>query len=144
MLHFLQDPMQRIQTPLKKMGANITSEEGYIPPLVIQPSSKLVGIDYSLPIPSAQVKSCVLLAGLYAQGKTCVKENTSTRDHTERMLQTFSYPIEVNHQSVCVEGGGKLIASKIEIPGDISSAAFLIVAALISKNCHTYNSQCRY
>ncbi|MDH3609765.1 MAG: 3-phosphoshikimate 1-carboxyvinyltransferase [Gammaproteobacteria bacterium] len=127
-------PMQRIQTPLKKMAANIASEEGYIPPLVIQPSSKLVGIDYSLPIPSAQVKSCVLLAGLYAQGKTCVKENTSTRDHTERMLQTFSYPIEVNHQSVCVEGGGKLIASKIEIPGDISSAAFLIVAALISKN----------
>jgi 3-phosphoshikimate 1-carboxyvinyltransferase len=76
----------------------------------------------------------VLLAGLYAQGKTCVEENTPTRDHTERMLKTFSYPIEVNDQSVCVEGGGKLLACNIEIPGDISSAAFLIVGALISEN----------
>lgn len=127
-------PMRRIQIPLKKMAANIASEEGYTPPLVIQPSSKLVGINYLLPVPSAQVKSCVLLAGLYAQGKTCVEEKNPTRDHTERMLQTFSYPIEVNDQNVCVEGGGTLVASKIKVPGDISSAAFLIVAALISEN----------
>ena len=127
-------PMQRIQIPLKKMGANITSGAGYTPPLVMQPSKELVGINYLLPVPSAQVKSCVLLAGLYAQGKTCVEENTATRDHTERMLQTFSYPIEFKGQSVCVESGGKLVASNIEIPGDISSAAFLIVGALISEN----------
>ena len=128
-----QRPMQRIQIPLRKMGANITSKEGYKPPLEMQPSIELSGIDYLLPVPSAQVKSCVLLAGLYAQGKTCVEENAPTRDHTERMLKTFSYPIEVNDQSVCVEGGGKLLASNIEIPGDISSAAFLIVGALISE-----------
>ncbi|MEJ2114908.1 MAG: bifunctional prephenate dehydrogenase/3-phosphoshikimate 1-carboxyvinyltransferase, partial [Gammaproteobacteria bacterium] len=83
---------------------------------------------------SAQVKSCVLLAGLYAQGKTCVEEETITRDHTERMLQTFSYPLDLNQQSICVEGGGKLVANNIQIPGDISSASFLIVGALISKD----------
>ena len=127
-------PMQRIQKPLQEMGANITSEDNCTPPLVIQPVKNLIGINYSLPVPSAQVKSCVLLAGLYAQGKTCVKENTVTRDHTERMLQTFSYPIAINDQSICVEGGEKLHASRIEIPGDISSAAFLIVGALISNN----------
>jgi 3-phosphoshikimate 1-carboxyvinyltransferase len=126
--------MQRIQAPLKKMGANISSEQNYTPPLVIQPSNELLGINYALSVPSAQVKSCVLLAGLYAHGETCVEEDTSTRDHTERMLQTFSYPIEVNDQSVCVEGGRELLASNIEIPGDISSAAFLIVGALISDN----------
>ena len=68
------------------------------------------------------------------KGKHASKENTTTRDHTERMLQTFSYPIEINNQKVCVEGGGKLVASNIEIPGDISSAAFLIVGTLISEN----------
>lgn len=127
-------PMQRIQKPLLQMGADITSEDQYTPPLVIQPADNFTGIDYLLPVPSAQVKSCVLLAGLYAQGKTCVNENTVTRDHTERMLQAFSYPVAVNEQSICVEGGGKLQATNIEIPGDISSAAFLMVGALISEN----------
>ena len=126
--------MQRIQIPLKEMGANVTSEEKFTPPLVIQPVNNLAAIHYSLPVPSAQVKSCVLLAGLYARGKTCIEENTPTRDHTERMLQTFSYPIDINNQSICIEGGGKLVASVIEIPGDISSAAFLMVGALISEN----------
>ena len=127
-------PMQRIQKPLQSMGADITSEDKFTPPLVIQPVKNLTGINYMLPVPSAQVKSCVLLAGLYAQGKTCVNENAVTRDHTERMLQTFSYPVAVNEQSVCIQGGGKLQASHVEIPGDISSAAFLIVGALISDN----------
>lgn len=127
-------PMQRIQTPLKKMGANIISQDGNTPPLAIQPSNELVGIHYPLPVPSAQVKSCVLLAGLYAQGKTCVEENTVTRDHTERMLKSFSYPVEINGPNICIEGNGKLIATDIEIPGDISSAAFLMVGALLSKN----------
>jgi 3-phosphoshikimate 1-carboxyvinyltransferase len=127
-------PMQRIQKPLQEMGADITSEDKFTPPLVIQPVDNLAGINYSLPVPSAQVKSCILLAGLYAHGKTCVNEKAVTRDHTERMLQTFSYPVAINDQSICVEGGGKLLASRIEIPGDISSAAFLIVGALISDN----------
>lgn len=127
-------PMQRIQKPLQQMGANVTSENKYTPPLVIHPVDNLQGINYSLPVPSAQVKSCVLLAGLYAQGKTCANENAITRDHTERMLQAFSYPVTVNDQSICIEGGGKLHAENIEIPGDISSAAFLMVGALISDN----------
>ena len=128
-------PMQRIQIPLEKMGAKIKSNDGNTPPLEVQPSKELVGIHYKLPVPSAQVKSCVLLAGLYAQGKTCIEEDVATRDHTERMLQTFSYPIEKNETSVCIEGHGKLLAGNVEIPGDISSAAFLIVGALISENC---------
>jgi len=128
-------PMQRIKIPLEKMGANIKSNDGNTPPLEIQPSKELVGIHYKLPVPSAQVKSCVLLAGIYAQGKTCIEESVVTRDHTERMLQTFSYPIEKNETRVCIEGHGKFLAGNIEIPGDISSAAFLIVGALISENC---------
>jgi 3-phosphoshikimate 1-carboxyvinyltransferase len=127
-------PMQRIATPLLQMGANLVTEKGGTPPLIIRSVSELAGIHYVLPVSSAQVKSCVLLAGIYANGKTCVEERTTTRDHTERMLQTLSYPIEVNNQSVCVEGGGQLLASDIEIPGDISSAAFLMVGALISNN----------
>ncbi len=126
-------PMQRIQTPLLQMGASVVTDEGGTPPLSIQASAQLVGINYVLPVPSAQVKSSVLLAGMYAKGKTCVEEKTPTRDHTERMLQTLSYPIEINHHSVCVEGGAKLLASDIGIPGDISSAAFLMVGALISE-----------
>jgi len=127
-------PMRRIQNPLQKMGADIASEQNFTPPMVMQPAESLVGINYILPVPSAQVKSCVLLAGLYAQGKTCIEENTVTRDHTERMLQAFGYPVAVNKQSICIEGGGKLLACNIEIPGDISSAAFLIVGTLISDN----------
>lgn len=127
-------PMQRIQKPLQQMGADISSEDKFTPPLVIQPVDNLASINYSLPVPSAQVKSCVLLAGMYAQGTTCVNQKTVTRDHTERMLQTFSYPMAINDQSICVEGGGKLLASRVEIPGDISSAAFLMVGALISDN----------
>ncbi len=127
-------PMQRIQMPLKEMGADIASEENYTPPLVIHPVNVLHAIKYTLPVPSAQVKSCVLLAGLFAQGKTCVIENTVTRDHTERMLQSFSYPVEVDGKSICLQGNGSLKANLIQVPGDISSAAFLMVAALISKH----------
>ncbi len=125
-------PMQRIQVPLQKMGADIVMSNKGTPPLEIQPSSSLHGIHYQLPMASAQVKSCILLAGLYAQGKTCIEESILTRDHTERMLQTFSYPIEVEDKRVCLTGGGRLIAKNINIPGDISSAAFFIVGALIS------------
>ncbi len=125
-------PMQRIQVPLQKMGAGIVMSNKGTPPLEIQPSNSLHGIHYQLPMASAQVKSCILLAGLYAQGKTCIEESILTRDHTERMLQTFSYPIEIEDKRVCLTGGGRLIATNINIPGDISSVAFFIVGALIS------------
>ena len=127
-------PMQRIQKPLQEMGANVASEKNYTPPLLIQAVSQLTSIHYVLPVPSAQVKSCVLLAGLYAEGKTCVTENIPTRDHTERMLQTFSYPIAIEKRNICLEGAGNLQAKSIQVPGDISSAAFLMVATLISNN----------
>ena len=127
-------PMQRITEPLQEMGADISSERNNMPPLLLHPVEQLTGIDYKLPIPSAQVKSCILFAGLYAKGRTCVTEIAATRDHTERMLQAFSYPVVLEKNTVCLEGGGKLLASSVHIPGDISSAAFLIVATLISKN----------
>ena len=126
-------PMQRIQIPLKEMGADIASDKNYTPPLVIHPVDHLNAINYELPVPSAQVKSCILLAALFAQGKTCVKELVSTRDHTERMLRSFAYPIELSDTSICLQGNGKLLGNIIKVSGDLSSAAFLIVAALISK-----------
>jgi len=134
-------PMQRIQEPLLKMQADISMSPNGIPPLVINKLnnniSQLVGINYQLPVASAQVKSCLLLAGLYAQGETCVEEKAQTRDHTERMLQSFAYPIKIeqqdNNKNICIQGGNALIATNITIPADISSAAFFIVGALISK-----------
>lgn len=125
-------PMQRIQVPLQQMGAEIVMSNEGTPPLEIQPSNSLHGIRYQLPMASAQVKSCILLAGLYAQDTTCIDESILTRDHTERMLQTFSYPIEIADKCVCVTGGNRLKATNINIPGDISSAAFFIVGTLIS------------
>ena len=125
-------PMQRIQVPLQKMGAEIIMSNAGTPPLEIQPSNSLHGIHYQLPMASAQVKSCILLAGLYAQGTTCIDESILTRDHTERMLQTFSYPIQITNKCVCLTGGNRLKATSINIPGDISSAAFFIVGTLIS------------
>jgi len=134
-------PMQRIQEPLLKMQADISMSSNGTPPLVINKlnnnASQLVGINYQLPVASAQVKSCLLLAGLYAQGETCIEEKAQTRDHTERMLQSFAYPIKIeqqeNSKNICIQGGNALIAANITIPADISSAAFFIVGALISK-----------
>jgi 3-phosphoshikimate 1-carboxyvinyltransferase len=85
-----------------------------------------------LPVPSAQVKSALLLAGLYARGRTCVTEPAPTRDHTERMLRGFGYPVTVEGRTVCVEGGGTLRATSIDVPADISSAAFFLVGASIA------------
>ena len=92
----------------------------------------LTAIDYHMPVASAQVKSALLLAGLYARGKTCVIEPAPTRDHTERMLEGFGYRIDRRHQGVCIEGGGRLIAGPVGIPADISSAAFFMVGASIA------------
>jgi 3-phosphoshikimate 1-carboxyvinyltransferase len=92
----------------------------------------LNGIDYDMPVASAQVKSCLLLAGLYATGKTCVTEPAPTRDHTERMLSGFGYPVEVRGNRICIEGGGRLTAAKIDVPSDISSVTFFMVGASIA------------
>ena len=126
-----QRPMGRVINPLTEMGAVIESNAGK-PPLKIRGGQSLVAIDYDLPVASAQVKSCVLLAGLYAQGQTCVNEPETTRDHTERMLNGFDYPVHTHAKKICLTGGGALTATKIQVPSDISSAAFFMVAACIA------------
>lgn len=126
-------PMKRVTDPLALMGAQIDTNEGGKPPLKIHGGSPLKGINYDLPMASAQVKSCLLLAGMYAEGKTCVTEPASTRDHTERMLNAFSYPVTTTDNQMCIEGGGRLKACDIDVPADISSAAFFLVGASIAK-----------
>lgn len=131
-------PMKRVTLPVKEMGAVVTTDAGNTAPLKISGGQALKGIAYSLPMASAQVKSCVLLAGMYANGKTCVTEPAPTRDHTERMLQGFGYEVEVNplgegKTQVCLDGGGELIACDLHVPADISSAAFFMVAAAIAE-----------
>ena len=126
-------PMQRVIDPLSKMGAVIESAVGGTAPLRIRPAAGLHGIDYAMPVASAQVKSCLLLAGLNASGRTCVTEPAPTRDHTERMLQGFGYPLERHGARVCLRGGGRLTATPIDVPADISSAAFFLVGASIAE-----------
>lgn len=126
-------PMGRVMTPLALMGARISGADKGTPPLSITGGCALHGIHYDLPMASAQVKSCVLLAGLYAQGTTSVTEPAPTRDHTERMLRGFGYAVNRDAQGVIsLQGGGVLHAADIEVPADISSAAFLLVAATIA------------
>jgi 3-phosphoshikimate 1-carboxyvinyltransferase len=125
-------PMGRVATPLAAMGAKIASEPGGLPPLKITGGQKLHGIDYVLPVASAQVKSAVLLAGLYAQGTTSVTEPAPTRDHTERMLRGFGYSVQVQGPRASLQGGGRLKATRIAVPADISSAAFFLVGAAIN------------
>jgi 3-phosphoshikimate 1-carboxyvinyltransferase len=125
-------PMKRVIEPLTQMGAEILSTEKGTAPLEIQPNGRLSSIDYRLPMASAQVKSCVLLAGMYADGETCVTEPASTRDHTERMLAGFGYEVRREGPRACLSGGGKLIGCRIEVPADISSAAFFLVGAAIA------------
>lgn len=125
-------PMKRVIDPLALMGAEIDSNEGK-PPLKIKVANKLKGIAYTLPMASAQVKSCILLAGLYAEGKTTVTEPAPTRDHTERMLLGMGYKVDVQGDTVSIDGGGKLTATDIDVPADISSATFFMVGATISE-----------
>ncbi len=127
-----QRPMERVAKPLRLMGVEVQTEAGGRPPLTIKNNAGLKAIDYVLPMASAQVKSCVLLAGLYAEGKTSVTEPAPTRDHTERMLNGFGYAVTVQGATASVEGGGKLTAMAIDVPADISSAAFFMVAASIA------------
>lgn len=127
-------PMNRVAKPLRTMGAVIeTGPEGR-PPLTIRGGQRLTGMNYEMPMASAQVKSCLLLAGLYAGGTTSVTEPAPTRDHTERMLRGFGYPVTVNGSTASVESGHKLSATHIEVPADISSAAFFLVAGSIAED----------
>ncbi|MFO8949523.1 3-phosphoshikimate 1-carboxyvinyltransferase [Legionella pneumophila serogroup 1] len=127
----LKRPMLRISRPLSQMGAEVTTQDGK-PPIVIKGGKKLNGIHYVMPEASAQVKSCLLLAGMYAEGQTKITENAVSRDHTERMLRTFSYPVQIQDGAIVIDRNGECHGTRLNIPGDISSAAFFIVAASIT------------
>ncbi|CZH42967.1 TPA: 3-phosphoshikimate 1-carboxyvinyltransferase [Legionella pneumophila subsp. pneumophila] len=127
----LKRPMLRISRPLSQMGADVTTQDGK-PPIVIKGGKKLNGIHYVMPEASAQVKSCLLLAGMYAEGETKITENAVSRDHTERMLRTFSYPVQIQDGAIVIDRNGECYGTRLNIPGDISSAAFFIVAASIT------------
>lgn len=124
-------PMRRVIEPLTAMGARIESQGNGLPPLRIHGRKVLQGIDYSLPVASAQVKSALLLAGLYAQGETVVREPHPTRDYTERMLATLGWPIDFSPGIARLSGGYRLTAADIMVPADFSSAAFFLVAATL-------------
>ncbi len=123
-------PMQRIMTPLGQMGASIEARDGKFPPLTIH-GRRLQAIDYTLPVASAQVKSCVLLAGLFADGDTIVREPIRTRDHTEIALEQFGAEVEIERRVIKLRGAAKLKGLELGVPGDLSSAAFFLVAALL-------------
>jgi 3-phosphoshikimate 1-carboxyvinyltransferase len=126
-------PMNRVTIPLLSMGASVTGEvDGNHLPLTIT-GTPLKAIDYAMPVASAQVKSAILFAGLNAEGKTSVSEQTVSRDHTERMLSHFGAEVSVEGNKVTVEGGHPLSGSDVEVPGDISSAAFFMVAAAMTE-----------
>lgn len=124
-------PMRRVIEPLAQMGANIAAQPGGLPPLHIAGKQSLHGIDYTLPVASAQVKSAMLLAGLYADGETRVSEPHPTRDYTERMLATFGWPLEFGAGWATLRGGHRLRATDVVVPADFSSAAFFVVAATL-------------
>ena len=124
-------PMRRVIEPLTRMGAKIEAGEGGLPPLRICGKRELCGITYELPVASAQVKSALLLAGLYARGATRVIEPHPTRDYTERMLEAFGWPIEFSAGEARLEGGHRLRATEVVVPADFSSAAFFLVAASV-------------
>jgi 3-phosphoshikimate 1-carboxyvinyltransferase len=123
-------PMRRVLDPLARMGASITSQDGY-PPLRIAGNQALKGIHYASEIASAQVKSAVLLAGLQAKGETQVREPHPTRDYTERMLRAFGWPIDFSPGIARLSGGHRLRATNVSVPADFSSAAFFLVAATV-------------
>ncbi len=125
-------PMRRVTEPLALMGAQIETQPDGTAPLKIRGGAKLRGIHYEMPIASAQVKSCLLLAGMYAEGETSVTEPAPTRDHTERMLNGFSYPVVREGNKAIIDSDGSLKACEIDVPSDISSAAFFLVGASIA------------
>lgn len=126
-----QRPMRRVTAPLARMGARIETGDGGVPPLRVHGNNDLQAIDFELEVASAQVKSALLLAGLYASGTTCVREPRPTRDYTERMLAAFGWPIEFSPGSARLPGGHRLRGTAVAVPADFSSAAFFLVAASV-------------
>jgi cyclohexadieny/prephenate dehydrogenase / 3-phosphoshikimate 1-carboxyvinyltransferase len=126
-------PMGRVADPLRLMGAVVETADSGRPPIKVKGGQSLKAIHYDLPMASAQVKSCVLLAGLYAEGETSVTEPAPTRDHTERMLRGFGYEVQTSGSTVTLKSGGELTATSIDVPSDISSAAFFMVGASIAE-----------
>lgn len=124
-------PMRRVTGPLSQMGADLRTSEDGTPPLQVRPVAGLRGIDHTCEVASAQVKSALLLAGLYADGETTVREPRPTRDYTERMLQAFGWQVEASPGIARLRGGQRLVATDVQVPGDFSSAAVLLVAATI-------------
>jgi 3-phosphoshikimate 1-carboxyvinyltransferase len=130
----MRRPMLRIVNPLKEMNAKIScSQEGTLP-IKIEGGQNIKGIHWRLPVISAQLKSCLLIAGLYAEGTTRIIENIATRDHTERMLASFSHPTTKKDNKISIKKAKKLIGCEIIVPGDFSSAAYFIVAATLAPN----------
>ncbi len=127
-------PMGRVITPLREMGAKIEGIQGNYCPLTMYPSTQLHGITYELPVASAQLKSAVLLAGLYASGQTCVVEPAPSRDHTERMLRALGVSVETDGNVITLTPPACLTAKDVTVPSDISSAAFFLVAGAIVPN----------
>ena len=127
-------PMRRVMEPLKRMGASIQVSKNGTAPVSIEPVKQLNSLNWEMQVPSAQVKSAILLAGLYASGRTTILESKTTRDHTEIMLNQFGIPVTNRNGEISVSGGKPLIGQHIQIPADISSAAFFIVAALLVPN----------
>ena len=130
----MKRPMFRIINPLQKMNAKINCTDLGTLPIKIEGGQKIEGIEYELPIFSAQLKSCLLLAGLYAEGTTKIIENTVTRDHTERMLANFSHSVIKKGNQISIKKADRLIGCEIIVPGDFSSAAYFIVAAILTPN----------
>jgi 3-phosphoshikimate 1-carboxyvinyltransferase len=126
-------PMRRVTEPLARMGARIETGDAGTPPLHIHGGQVLRGQRHTLAVASAQVKSALLLAGLWSEGETCVTEPAPTRDHTERMLQGFGYEVRREGGTACVSGGGCLTAAPVDVPADISSAAFFLVGASVAQ-----------
>lgn len=131
----LKRPMNRVTRPLTQMGAILQTNKG-CPPISIQGGHALHGITYEMPQASAQVKSCLLIAGMYAEGETTVIEPSITRDHTERMLATLAYPVRREGHLITIDSDHECVGAHIQVPGDISSAAFFIVAATIMPGSH--------
>ena len=123
-------PMRRIMEPLDRMGASISARDGHFPPLAIQ-GAHLQPIEYELPVPSAQVKTCVLFAGLYTSGATTVRELVRSRDHTEIALREFGADLSVRGKTITLQGRPTLVGRDLTVPADLSSAAFFLVAALL-------------
>jgi len=130
----MRRPMARVIAPLKQMGADIDSFDG-LPPLTIRGGRSLTGIHYALPIASAQVKSAILLAGLYADGDTSIIEPAPTRDHTERMLKLLGVALQSENGRIRMPGRQLVRSANIDVPADLSSAAFVMLAAILAEDC---------